>query len=86
MEQAIIIKHWKYTQLMKNWVFSCSTFSSSILQYLPKHLHIVCVDMPGHEGTTRTNTEDYSVQGQVRRIHQVLWGKVFQNILYKSIC
>ncbi|KAM3617593.1 uncharacterized protein V6R79_008585 [Siganus canaliculatus] len=40
------------------------------LQYLPKHLHIVCVDMPGHEGTTRTNTEDYSIQGQVRRIHQ----------------
>eukprot|EP00064_Thunnus_orientalis_P015660 superscaffoldBa00002945_g15715 len=40
------------------------------LQYLPKHLHIVCVDMPGHEGTTRTNREDYSIQGQVRRIHQ----------------
>ncbi|XP_017161110.1 monoacylglycerol lipase ABHD6b isoform X3 [Poecilia reticulata] len=42
----------------------------TVVKYLPKHLHIVCVDMPGHEGTTRTNTEDYSVQGQVRRIHQ----------------
>lgn len=47
------------------------TFSLQLLQYLPKHLHLVCVDMPGHEGTTRTNTEDYSIQGQVGRIHQV---------------
>ncbi|KAA8590923.1 hypothetical protein FQN60_001866 [Etheostoma spectabile] len=36
----------------------------TVVKYLPKHLHIVCVDMPGHEGTTRTNTEDYSIQGQ----------------------
>uniref|UniRef100_A0A8C2X3E8 acylglycerol lipase n=1 Tax=Cyclopterus lumpus TaxID=8103 RepID=A0A8C2X3E8_CYCLU len=42
----------------------------TVVKYLPKHLHIVCVDMPGHEGTTRTNAEDYSIQGQVRRIHQ----------------
>ncbi|XP_061634373.1 monoacylglycerol lipase ABHD6b isoform X2 [Phyllopteryx taeniolatus] len=42
----------------------------TLVKYLPKHLHIVCVDMPGHEGTTRTNTEDYSIVGQVRRIHQ----------------
>ncbi|XP_015250217.1 PREDICTED: monoacylglycerol lipase ABHD6-like [Cyprinodon variegatus] len=42
----------------------------SVVKYLPKHLHIICVDMPGHEGTTRTNTEDYSIQGQARRIHQ----------------
>ncbi|RXN02688.1 BTB POZ domain-containing KCTD6 [Labeo rohita] len=26
--------------------------------------------MPGHEGTTRTNTDDYSIQGQVKRIRQ----------------
>lgn len=46
--------------------------SSHVLtQYLPKHLHILCVDMPGHEGTTRTNTDDYSIPGQVKRIHQV---------------
>lgn len=46
--------------------------SSGVLtKYLPKHLHILCVDMPGHEGTTRTNTDDYSIQGQVKRIHQV---------------
>ncbi|XP_041954251.1 monoacylglycerol lipase ABHD6b [Alosa sapidissima] len=42
----------------------------SLVKYLPKHLHILCVDMPGHEGTTRTNKEDYSIQGQVRRIRQ----------------
>uniref|UniRef100_A0A8C2HEK3 Uncharacterized protein n=1 Tax=Cyprinus carpio TaxID=7962 RepID=A0A8C2HEK3_CYPCA len=35
------------------------------------HLHLLCVDMTGHEGTTRTNTDDYSIQGQVKRIrHQ----------------
>uniref|UniRef100_A0A8K9Y5K5 acylglycerol lipase n=1 Tax=Oncorhynchus mykiss TaxID=8022 RepID=A0A8K9Y5K5_ONCMY len=42
----------------------------TMVKYLPKHLHILCVDMPGHEGTTRTNSEDYSIQGQVKRIHQ----------------
>lgn len=41
-----------------------------MLKYLPKHLHLLCVDMPGHEGTTRTNTDDYSIQGQVKRIRQ----------------
>ncbi|XP_068604886.1 monoacylglycerol lipase ABHD6b [Brachionichthys hirsutus] len=42
----------------------------TVVKYLPKHLHIVCVDMPGHEGTTRTDTDDYSIQGQAERIHQ----------------
>lgn len=58
------------TQLSPN-VCSWCILSVPLLQYLPKHLHIVCVDMPGHEGTTRTNTDDYSIQGQARRIHQV---------------
>ncbi|XP_049608053.1 monoacylglycerol lipase ABHD6b isoform X1 [Syngnathus scovelli] len=49
----------------------------TLVKYLPKHLHIVCVDMPGHEGTTRTNTEDYSIVGQARRIHQVYTGKKY---------
>ncbi|XP_062871809.1 monoacylglycerol lipase ABHD6b [Trichomycterus rosablanca] len=42
----------------------------SLIKYFPKHLHLLCVDMPGHEGTTRTGIEDYSIQGQVRRIRQ----------------
>ncbi|KAI5612351.1 monoacylglycerol lipase ABHD6, partial [Silurus asotus] len=42
----------------------------SLIKYLPKHLHLLCVDMPGHEGTTRTSVEDYSIQGQVRKIRQ----------------
>ncbi|XP_069372725.1 monoacylglycerol lipase abhd6-A [Paralichthys olivaceus] len=41
-----------------------------LIKFLPKDLHIVCVDMPGHEGTSRTSVEDYSIQGQVTRIHQ----------------
>lgn len=39
--------------------------------------------MPGHEGTTRTNTEDYSIQGQVRRIHQVHWEETY---IYVCVC
>ncbi|XP_053552735.1 monoacylglycerol lipase abhd6-B [Bombina bombina] len=38
--------------------------------FLPKNFHLVCVDMPGHEGTTRSALDDFSVNGQVRRIHQ----------------
>ncbi|XP_034020953.1 monoacylglycerol lipase abhd6-B-like [Thalassophryne amazonica] len=41
-----------------------------VVKYLPSSQHVVCVDMPGHEGTSRPGTEDYSIQGQVSRIHQ----------------
>ncbi|KAF1392108.1 hypothetical protein PFLUV_G00049110 [Perca fluviatilis] len=41
-----------------------------VVKHLPRDQHVVCVDMPGHEGTSRTGAEDYSIQGQVRRIHQ----------------
>ncbi|MBN3322202.1 ABHD6 lipase, partial [Atractosteus spatula] len=44
----------------------------SVVKFLPKHLHLLCVDMPGHEGTSRTGAEDYSIEGQVRRIHQFI--------------
>jgi len=40
-------------------------------QFLPKNLHLVCVDLPGHEGTTRSALDDYSIMGQAKRIHQV---------------
>ncbi|XP_051933029.1 monoacylglycerol lipase abhd6-B-like [Hippocampus zosterae] len=40
------------------------------IKYVPAEQHIVCVDMPGHEGTSRIGTEDYSIQSQVARIHQ----------------
>uniref|UniRef100_A0A4W5KXZ3 Abhydrolase domain containing 6, acylglycerol lipase n=1 Tax=Hucho hucho TaxID=62062 RepID=A0A4W5KXZ3_9TELE len=38
--------------------------------FLPKHQHLLCVDMPGHEGTSRTDARDYSIEGQVKRIRQ----------------
>ncbi|XP_010755235.2 monoacylglycerol lipase abhd6-A [Larimichthys crocea] len=41
-----------------------------VIKYLPRNQHLVCVDMPGHEGTSRTGAEDYSIEGQVARIHQ----------------
>ncbi|XP_049588955.1 monoacylglycerol lipase abhd6-A [Syngnathus scovelli] len=39
-------------------------------KYIPSEQHMLSVDMPGHEGTSRTGPEDYSIQGQVARIHQ----------------
>ncbi|XP_074494141.1 monoacylglycerol lipase abhd6-A-like isoform X2 [Sebastes fasciatus] len=41
-----------------------------VVKHLPRSQHVVCVDMPGHEGTSRTGAEDYSIQGQVGRINQ----------------
>ncbi|XP_057700876.1 monoacylglycerol lipase abhd6-A-like [Corythoichthys intestinalis] len=40
------------------------------VKYLPVDQHVLCVDMPGHEGTSRTGSDDYSIRGQVARIHQ----------------
>lgn len=52
--------------------FPCTiTTPGLFLQFLPKNLHLVCVDMPGHEGTTRSDLDDYSISGQAKRIHQV---------------
>ncbi|XP_031697295.1 monoacylglycerol lipase abhd6-A [Anarrhichthys ocellatus] len=42
----------------------------TVITHLPRGQHVVCVDMPGHEGTSRTGAKDYSIQGQVTRIHQ----------------
>ncbi|KAG8128145.1 hypothetical protein E2320_015003 [Naja naja] len=41
-----------------------------VIKFLPKNLHLICVDMPGHEGTTRSSLDDYSTYGQMKRIHQ----------------
>ncbi|KAM8915061.1 monoacylglycerol lipase abhd6-A-like [Spinachia spinachia] len=41
-----------------------------VVNHLPRDQHLVCVDMPGHEGTSRTGAEDYSIEGQVTRVHQ----------------
>lgn len=38
----------------------------SVVKFLPKNLHLVCVDMPGHEGTTRSSLDDLSIVGQVK--------------------
>ncbi|XP_029990970.1 LOW QUALITY PROTEIN: monoacylglycerol lipase ABHD6 [Sphaeramia orbicularis] len=45
-----------------------------VVKHLPRGQHVVCVDMPGHEGTSRTGAEDYSIQGQVVRVHQFVQG------------
>lgn len=52
-----------------------------ILQFLPKNVHLVCVDMPGHEGTSRTSAVDYSIEGQVRRINQVRFHHIMKLVI-----
>ncbi|KAM9324900.1 monoacylglycerol lipase ABHD6 [Gastrophryne carolinensis] len=42
----------------------------ALVKFLPKNFHLICVDLPGHEGTTRSPLDDYSIMGQVKRIHQ----------------
>uniref|UniRef100_A0A8C6V0Y1 AB hydrolase-1 domain-containing protein n=1 Tax=Neogobius melanostomus TaxID=47308 RepID=A0A8C6V0Y1_9GOBI len=44
-----------------------------VVQFLPQQLHVVCLDLPGHDGTSRHQTDDFSIEGQVSRIHQSLF-------------
>ncbi|XP_042309536.1 monoacylglycerol lipase ABHD6-like [Sceloporus undulatus] len=41
-----------------------------VIKCLPKDLHIICVDMPGHGDTTRLEGDSYTGTAQVARIHQ----------------
>ncbi|XP_072296208.1 monoacylglycerol lipase abhd6-A-like [Eucyclogobius newberryi] len=41
-----------------------------VLKFLPQQYHVVCLDLPGHDGTSRFQNEDYSISGQVSRVHQ----------------
>ncbi|XP_055014893.1 monoacylglycerol lipase abhd6-A-like isoform X1 [Boleophthalmus pectinirostris] len=41
-----------------------------VVKFLPGQYHVVCLDLPGHDGTSRFQNEDYSINGQVSRIHQ----------------
>ena len=39
--------------------------------YIPKRIHVVALDLPGHGGTTRKEKEDLSVPGIAKRVEQV---------------
>ncbi|KAJ0002646.1 hypothetical protein NQD34_007795 [Periophthalmus magnuspinnatus] len=41
-----------------------------VVKFLPEQYHVVCLDLPGHDGTSRFQNEDYSINGQVSRIHE----------------
>ncbi|XP_054834077.1 monoacylglycerol lipase ABHD6-like [Eublepharis macularius] len=41
-----------------------------IIQYFPKDVHVVCVDLPGHGETTRVPGESYTAVEQAKRMHQ----------------
>ncbi|XP_015277596.1 PREDICTED: monoacylglycerol lipase ABHD6-like [Gekko japonicus] len=40
------------------------------INFLPKNIHVVCLDMPGHGETTCLPGENYTTFDQVKRIHQ----------------
>ncbi|KAL7986231.1 hypothetical protein Chor_011397 [Crotalus horridus] len=41
------------------------------IEVFPKGLHLICLDLPGHGGTTRLLGESYTAVAQAKRIHQV---------------
>ncbi|KAG8127927.1 hypothetical protein E2320_014805, partial [Naja naja] len=40
------------------------------IEVFPKDLHLVCLDLPGHGGTTRLLAESHTAVAQAKRIHQ----------------
>uniref|UniRef100_A0A670YVE4 acylglycerol lipase n=1 Tax=Pseudonaja textilis TaxID=8673 RepID=A0A670YVE4_PSETE len=40
------------------------------IEIFPKDVHLVCVDLPGHGGTTRLLAESHTAVAQAKRIHQ----------------
>ena len=38
---------------------------------IPKRIHIIALDLPGHGSTTRKEKEDVSIQGLAKRVEQV---------------
>ncbi|KAM6471147.1 monoacylglycerol lipase ABHD6-like [Liasis olivaceus] len=40
------------------------------IQNFPKDLHLICLDLPGHGGTTRLLAESYTAVAQAKRLHQ----------------
>ncbi|XP_039182612.1 monoacylglycerol lipase ABHD6-like [Crotalus tigris] len=40
------------------------------IQVFPKGLHLICLDLPGHGGTSRLLGESYTAVAQAKRIHQ----------------
>ncbi|KAL1788484.1 Monoacylglycerol lipase ABHD6 [Sigmodon hispidus] len=54
----------------------------NMVNFLPKNLHLVCEDMPGHEGTTSSSLDDLFIDGQVPQ--QILPGLIDVRISHKS--
>ncbi|XP_077183850.1 monoacylglycerol lipase ABHD6-like [Paroedura picta] len=40
------------------------------VKYIPTDIHVVCVDLPGHGGTTRLLEDSYAALEQAKRIHE----------------
>ncbi|XP_063152479.1 monoacylglycerol lipase ABHD6-like [Candoia aspera] len=40
------------------------------IKVFPKDLHFICLDLPGHGGTTRLLGESYTAVAQAKRLHQ----------------
>ena len=52
-----------FTSSKENWCLMAS--------FIPKRIHIVALDLPGHGGTTRKLKDDISVPGFAKRVEQV---------------
>ncbi|XP_054834247.1 monoacylglycerol lipase ABHD6-like [Eublepharis macularius] len=40
------------------------------LKYIPREIHVICLDLPGHGATTRLLGDNYAAAEQAKRIHE----------------
>eukprot|EP00794_Sanderia_malayensis_P004850 gene4850-5486_t len=60
-EISVLLIH-GFSSSKDNWCMMAS--------YIPKRIHVIALDLPGHGGTTRKEKDDLSVHGFVKRVEQ----------------
>ncbi|XP_060095381.1 monoacylglycerol lipase ABHD6-like [Heteronotia binoei] len=55
--------------MLHGYAFDKDTWLTN-MNFLPKNIHVVCLDLPGHGGTTCLPGDSYTTYDQVKRLHQ----------------
>ena len=59
------------TLMMLHGFSSSKDQFSDMIKYLPPHIHVVAVDMPGHGGSTRRDDQELDIPSFVRILKKV---------------